>query len=351
VSDALAPRAPHRSVAALAEAGLIPAARRDELELVAQSFAVSVTPEVAGLIDSGDPQDPIARQYLPDARELDWREHELADPIGDAPHTPIKGIVHRYPDRVLLKLLQVCAVYCRFCFRREMVGPEEGALTPEEIDRALAYVAADPTIWEVILTGGDPLLLAPRRLAELRARIDAIAHVGVLRVHTRMPVAEPQRVTDELVAALAGGRAPVFVLLHANHAREFTPNARAAIARLVDAGIPLLGQSVLLSGVNDRAETLTDLFRTMIVNRVKPHYLHQGDLARGTAHFRVPIARGQALMRALRGNLSGLCQPSYMLDIPGGHGKVPIGPSFLAADGEAYWVEDYRGIKRAYRDR
>jgi lysine 2,3-aminomutase len=338
-------------VAQLVASGLVAPERRAALERVAESFAVCVTPEVAALVDPAAAADPIARQYLPDARELDWHAHELADPIGDAPHTPVKGVVHRYPDRVLLKLLQVCAVYCRFCFRREMVGPEEGALTPPEIDRALAYIAANPAIWEVILTGGDPLLLAPRRLATLRRRLDAIAHVGVVRLHSRVPVADPGRVSPELVAALARGRAPVFVLLHANHAREFSDNARAAISRLVDAGIPVLGQSVLLAGVNDDVASLTDLFRTMVVNRVKPHYLHQGDLARGTSHFRVPIAQGQDLMRELRGSVSGLCQPSYMLDIPGGHGKVPIGPTFLAPDGDGYRVEDYRGRTHPYRDR
>jgi lysine 2,3-aminomutase len=251
---------------------------------------------------------------------------------------------------VLLKPIHVCPVYCRFCFRREMVGPGGEALSAAELATALDYIAARPEIWEVILTGGDPLLVAPRRLADLKARLDALAHVGVIRVHSRLPVADPDRVTPALIASLRGGRAPVFLLLHANHASEFSDAARAAIARLVDAGIPLLGQSVLLAGVNDTPESLTALFRTMIANRVKPHYLHQGDLARGTGHFRVPIARGQALMKALRGDVSGLCQPSYMLDIPGGYGKVPIGPGYLAADGETWTVEDYRGGRHGYRD-
>ena len=341
---------PITSIDGLVEGGLVPEERRSELRRVAESFAVSVSAHVQGLIDARDPADPIARQYLPDARELERTAHELADPIGDAVHSPVKGIVHRYPDRVLLQLVTVCAVYCRFCFRRESVGPDSGALTATELDRAIAYVAADPGIWEVILTGGDPLLVAPRRLAELKARLDALSHVGVIRVHSRLPVADPDRVTPALIASLRSGRAPVFLLLHANHASEFSDAARAAIARLVDAGIPLLGQSVLLAGVNDTPESLTALFRTMIANRVKPHYLHQGDLARGTGHFRVPITRGQALMKALRGDISGLCQPSYMLDIPGGYGKVPIGPGYLAADGEAWTVEDYRGGRHGYRD-
>jgi len=341
---------PITSIDGLVEAGLVPEPRRAALRRVAESFAVSVSAHVQGLIDARDPADPIARQYLPDARELEQAAHELADPIGDAVHSPVKGIVHRYPDRVLLQLVTVCAVYCRFCFRRESVGPDSGALSATELDRAIAYIAADPGIWEVILTGGDPLLVTPRRLADLKARLDALPHVGVIRVHSRLPVADPDRVTPALIASLRGGRAPVFLLLHANHASEFSDAARAAIARLVDAGIPLLGQSVLLAGVNDTPESLTALFRAMIANRVKPHYLHQGDLARGTGHFRVPIARGQALMKALRGDVSGLCQPSYMLDIPGGYGKVPIGPGYLAADGETWTVEDYRGGRHSYRD-
>jgi len=341
---------PITSIDGLVEAGLVPEPRRAALRRVAESFAVSVSAHVQGLIDARDPADPIARQYLPDARELEQAAHELADPIGDAVHSPVKGIVHRYPDRVLLQLVTVCAVYCRFCFRRESVGPDSGALSATELERAIAYIATDPGIWEVILSGGDPLLVAPRRLADLKARLDALPHVGVIRVHSRLPVADPDRVTPALIASLRGGRAPVFLLLHANHASEFSDAARAAIARLVDAGIPLLGQSVLLAGVNDTPESLTALFRAMIANRVKPHYLHQGDLARGTGHFRVPIARGQALMKALRGDVSGLCQPSYMLDIPGGYGKVPIGPGYLAADGETWTVEDYRGGRHSYRD-
>jgi lysine 2,3-aminomutase len=341
---------PITSLAGLAAAGLIAEERRPALERVAESFAVSVSAHVAGLVGSGDPADPIGRQYLPDEAELDVAAHEQADPIGDAVHSPLKGLVHRYPDRVLLQLIKVCAVYCRFCFRRESVGRDTGALSAAELDRALAYIAERPAIWEVILTGGDPLLLAPRRLADLKARLDALPHIGVIRVHSRLPVADPDRITPALVASLRGGRAPVFLLLHANHAAEFSDAARAAIARLVDAGIPVLGQSVLLAGINDTPESLTALFRAMVANRIKPHYLHQGDLARGTGHFRVPIARGQALMKALRGDISGLCQPSYMLDIPGGHGKVPIGPGYLESQGESWLVEDYRGARHSYRD-
>jgi lysine 2,3-aminomutase len=330
------------SVAGLAEAGLIDGHDLAQLERVAAQFSVAVSEDIVELIDPSDPDDPIARQFVPSEAELDIEASELTDPIGDDAHSPVRGIVHRYPDRVLLKVVEVCPVYCRFCFRRELIGPGHGGLDAAALDAAIAYIAGNAAIWEVILTGGDPLILSPRRLADIVARLQAIDHVGVIRVHTRVPVVDPGRITDELVAALKGDK-PVYVLLHCNHPRELTAQARQACARLVDAGIPMLGQSVLLRGVNDDAAVLTQLFRAMVESRVKPHYLHHGDHARGTGHFRTTIAHGQKLMRELRGHVSGLCQPSYMLDIPGGAGKVPIGPGYLEANGERYLVEDYQG--------
>jgi lysine 2,3-aminomutase len=248
-----------------------------------------------------------------------------------------------------LKPLHVCPVYCRFCFRREMVGPDGlGTLSEAELDAAFAYIAERPEIWEVILTGGDPFALSPRRLRWIALALSAIPHVRVLRVHTRVPVVEPARVSDDLVAALkAFGRA-VFVALHANHPREFTPAACAAIARLVDAGIPMVSQSVLLAGINDDAPTLERLMRTFVENRIKPYYLHHGDLAPGTAHLRTSLDAGQALMRGLRGGLSGLAQPLYVLDIPGGHGKVPVGPGYLREAASGWRVTDPGDREHAY---
>jgi lysine 2,3-aminomutase len=318
------------------------------LTAVGERYAVAVTPAIAGLIDPSDPDDPIARQFLPDERELEAAPGELADPIGDHPHSPVPGIVHRYPDRVLLKVTHTCAVYCRFCFRREMVGPDgEGTLTPAELETALAYVAARPEIWEVILTGGDPLVLSARRLSDLMARLGEIGHVKVVRVHTRMPTVDPEAVTHEMAAALRRARQTVYVAVHANHARELAPAARAACARLADAGIPLLGQTVLLKGVNDDASTLAALFRAMVEARIKPYYLHHADLAPGTAHLRTTLAEGQALMRELRVAVSGLCQPTYVLDVPGGFGKAPVGPSYLSGDS----VEDPNGRRHRYPPR
>lgn len=340
--------------------GLARQADLAQLEKVAARYAIAVTPEMAALIDPADPADPIARQFIPSADELVMQPGERADPIGDDAHSPVAGIVHRYPDRVLFKLVHVCAVYCRFCFRREMVGPgKESALSDKAYAGAIDYIRAHSEIWEVILTGGDPLMLSPRRLSEIMTDLAAIDHVKIIRLHTRVPVADPLRITAEMVDALKPASATTWIALHANHARELTENARAAVARLVGAGIPMVSQSVLLKGVNDNPAALEALMRSFVECRIKPYYLHHGDLAPGTAHLRTTIAHGQELMRDLRGRVSGLCQPDYVLDIPGGAGKSPVGPGYLspqeslAGRGEVgeetrYRVVDYCGEVHTY---
>jgi len=339
-----------RTPAELVESGLAPAARLGELEAVAARYAVAITPTVAGLIDRDDPHDPIARQFVPDAAELVVTPEEREDPIGDLTHSPVEGIVHRYPDRVLLKAVHVCPVYCRFCFRREMVGPEGlGTLSPEAMERAIGYIAAHAEIWEVILTGGDPLVLSARRLHEMMARLADIPHVKVVRFHTRVPVVEPERVNDTLVAALKAAGKATYLAVHANHPRELAGPAREAIGRLVDAGIVLLSQSVLLRGINDDPDTLAALMRGFVECRVRPYYLHHPDLAPGTSHFRLPITVGQDLVAGLRGRVSGLAQPTYVLDIPGGHGKAPIAAANIRPLGDGcYSVSDWRGTEHRY---
>jgi lysine 2,3-aminomutase len=330
--------------------GFAPSDRRGELEDVASRYAVALPPAFAALIDRTDAHDPIARQFVPDPAELNTHPDELSDPIGDDAHSPVAGIVHRYPDRVLLKLTHICAVYCRFCFRREMVGPAKpSALSPAALEAALGYIAAHPEIWEVILTGGDPLVLSGRRLRAVMKSLSVIDHVKVVRVHTRIPVADPARVTSDMVRAIKASGKAAYVVLHVNHSRELTSEARTACARLADSGIPLLSQSVLLAGVNDDAQTMGELMRALVECRIKPYYLHHGDLAPGTAHLRTGIDTGQALMRELRGRLSGLCQPAYVLDIPGGHGKSPVGPNYLkrTADGN-FRIEDFNGRQHRY---
>ena len=289
-----------RTPSQLCDHGLSPPKQRAALEAVAARYAVALPPALADLIDPNDPHDPIARQFVPDAAELDVQPQELSDPIGDDVHSPVEGIVHRYPDRVLLKLTPICAVYCRFCFRRETVGPgKANALSAAALTHAFDYIRRHRQIWEVILTGGDPLVLSARRLRAVMKELAAIDHVKVLRIHTRVPVAEPARLTVELVRAIKVKGKPTYVALH-----------------------------------------------------IKPYYLHHGDLAPGTAHLRTDIATGQNLMRALRGRLSGLCQPTYVLDIPGGHGKSPIGPDYFArtgSNGAAHFVvEDFNGRRHRY---
>jgi lysine 2,3-aminomutase len=355
----ITPAATLREPAELVGRGLAAVADLGDLEKVAARYAVAVTPDMAALIDPDDPDDPIARQFIPRAEELVRGPGENPDPIGDQARSPLQGIVHRYPDRVLFKLVHVCAVYCRFCFRREMVGPGKAtALSQGAYDNALAYIRAHSEIWEVILTGGDPLMLSPRRLAEIMADLAGIDHVKIIRIHTRVPVVEPRRISAEMIAALRVKGATTWVALHANHPRELTAAARAACAGIIDAGIPMVSQSVLLRGVNDDEATLEQLMRAFVECRIKPYYLHHGDLAPGTAHLRSTLEHGQQLMRGLRGRVSGLCQPEFVLDIPGGHGKAPAGPSFLSqaeppSEGEVgtetrYRVVDYCGDVHLY---
>ena len=320
-----------------------------DLEQVGRKYAVAVSPHLLSLVDPRNPNDPIARQFLPSLEELNTLPQELADPIGDSAHSPVAGIVHRHPDRVLFKAVAACPVYCRFCFRRESIGPAKAnALSPHDFEAALAYIAAHPQIWEVILTGGDPFILSPRRVAEISQRLAAIAHVKLIRWHTRVPMTDPDRITDALVAGLHAPGATTFVAVHANHPREFAPEAQLAIARLVDGGLPLVSQSVLLKGVNDKIETLDTLMRTFLENRIKPYYLHHPDLAPGTSHFRLSIDEGLALVEQLRARLSGLAMPTYMLDLPGGFSKVPLESRNVENTAQGWRIRDGRGDWHSY---
>jgi lysine 2,3-aminomutase len=335
---------------ALADAGLINADAVSDVAEVAARYAIAITPEIAALMDRADAHDPIAAQFVPSLAELNTLPNETPDPIDDAAFSPMPGLVHRYKDRVLLKVVSVCPVYCRFCFRREMVGPGGEGLSGAALDDAIAYIAERPHIFEVIMTGGDPFMLSPRRVADLTTRLAAIPHVKVLRWHTRVPMVDSARVSDTIVRALRAKDVATWVAVHANHVREFTPAACASLARLADGGVALVSQSVLLKGVNDSVEALSDLMRAFIINRVKPYYLHHPDLARGTSHFRPTIAHGQALMRDLRLATSGLAQPLYVLDVPGGAIKAPLGETYLQGDGDGMrvlsgdgsWL-DYKG--------
>ncbi|WP_363346996.1 lysine-2,3-aminomutase-like protein [Methylocystis echinoides] len=339
-----------RSLLDLEAAGLLTSVGKEDLRAVAARYSVAVTAEVAGLVDSADPADPIARQFLPDARELVILPQERVDPIGDAAHSPVSGIVHRYPDRVLLKLLTVCPVYCRFCFRRETVGHGKGdVLGDAEVEAALDYIARTPQIFEVILTGGDPLMLSARRLSAVARRLAEISHVAVLRVHSRAPTAAPDLVTPERLAALNESGKALYVALHVNHERELSAAARAAILRLRAAGATLLSQTVLLAGVNDDPDVLERLMRALLRVGVKPYYLHHPDLAPGTRHFRLNIEAGKRLHAELARRMTGIGAPAYVLDIPGGFGKTPV--AGMEPDGAGGWrVTDRAGRVHVYRD-
>ena len=329
----------------LVQTGLVAEADLPSITSVTDRYSMALTPAVIAAIDPADPADPVAAQFVPTVAELHTTASEIEDPIGDDAHSPVTGLVHRYPDRVLVKATLICPVYCRFCFRREMVGDQSGRpLTESQLTDIVEYIGSHPEIWEVILSGGDPLVLSSRRLGRLLGALASVEHVQVVRIHSRVPVVAPHRIDAELVATLRSLGKPVYLVVHANHANEFTPPAREALARLVDGGVPLLSQSVLLAGINDNLPALSTLMRTFVANRVTPYYLHHGDLAPGTAHFRVPIGQGQDLLRQLRGRYSGLCQPTYVLDLPGGHGKVPIAPNYLRSNEDDDWeVESYQG--------
>ncbi len=333
----------------LKAAGLITAAAAARLEPIAERYSIAVPPDMVDAIRH-DPAGPIARQYMPDVRELENGSGDRPDPIGDAAHSPVKGIVHRYPNRVLLMPLETCAVYCRFCFRREKVGRDGHGLLPEnDLAIALDYIRTHDAVREVILTGGDPLILSERRLRGILEALDGIAHVKIVRVHTRLPVADPARLTDALYACFAACRKPLYVVIHVNHADELNEAADAAFTRLRRSGCILLSQSVLLKDVNDSVEALATLFQALVEHGVKPYYLHHPDLAPGTGHFRLPPETGQRLMRSLRGRISGLAVPTYVLDVPGGHGKVPLTPCHLEKDpAGGYTVIDIHGRIHAY---
>lgn len=340
-----------RQVAEIAKAEWVSADQVPLLEKVADTFSMSITPEMQTLIGQ-DLEGPIAKQFIPSVKELVTLQVEQQDPIGDQSHSPLKGIVHRYPDRCLLMPVQVCPVYCRFCFRREKVSQLGGTLTSAELNQAYAYIQSHKEIWEVIFSGGDPLILKPKALQSIFTSLDPISHVEVLRIHTRIPVVDSKKINQEMMNALKNTSKTLYIILHVNHPKEFTEDAIEAIAKLADAGIPLLSQTVLLKDINDNIDTLSELMRLFVKHRIKPYYLHHGDLAKGTAHFRTSIKHGQALMHALRGRFSGLCQPTYVLDIPGGYGKVPIHDCYwtMSPQSDEFIISDYKGKKHIYRD-
>ena len=327
-------------------AGEVAGARRAE----AQGLPLRITPYYLSLCDPGDPDCPIRLQVVPRAQEAETAPGDLIDPLGEVAHEIVPGLIQRYPDRALLLTTDQCAIYCRFCTRSRVVGSGHGPSSWAALEPAFAHIAAHDNLRDIILSGGDPLAMSTPRLVRLLTKLREIPHVETIRIATRVPVCLPQRIDHELLQALRPFH-PLWVMTHFNHAKELTPTAVGACERLVDAGFPILNQSVLLAGVNDSAAALTALFRGLVRARVKPYYLLQMDPVRGTSHLRTPLAKGLELMAQLQGRVSGIALPKLVVDTPGGMGKVPLAPSavVLRAPGRTL-LRTYRGVTIAYLD-
>ncbi|MDF1613536.1 KamA family radical SAM protein [Desulfurivibrio dismutans] len=316
------------------------------LAAVTARYPMRINPYYLSLIEQ--PGDPIWRQAVPDPREMNDTVCPT-DPLGEEEHSPVPSLVHKYRDRALLLAAGQCAMYCRFCTRKRKVGTigMATATTSEQLEPALAYLERTPAIHDVLISGGDPLLLPDRQLIWLLTRLRRIPHLEIIRLGSRVPCTLPQRVTHKLAAALKKFH-PLYINTHFNHPRELTPEAAEACRRLADAGIPLGNQTVLLKGVNDDAATIRQLMRGLLKIRVKPYYLFQGDLSRGTDHFRTPVAQGLAIMRELIGHTSGLATPTFALDAPEGRGKIPLTPDYVQSLGDKLAFVNYQGIPCQY---
>jgi len=320
---------------------------RDGLARSKSLFRFGLTPYYASLMDPENPNCPIRRQAIPAPDELDIRDEELVDPLGEDSHNPVPAVVHKYPDRVLFLAVDRCAIYCRHCNRRRLVGGDAPP-TRDELEEGLAYIERATRVRDVLISGGDPLLLSTKRLRYILGRLRAIDHVEIIRIGTRIPVVMPMRIDDELAQTLREF-APVFVNTHFNHPVELTADARAGCERLVDAGVPVQNQAVLLRGINSSVRCLRELMRSLLRSRVRPYYLFQGDTVIGTDHLRTPVDEAIRLMDGLRGWMSGMAVPHMVLDAPGGGGKIPIGPQYLRdMNDEWVTVRNYRGDEIRY---
>lgn len=334
----------------LAEVLALTEDERRGLEVTRGVFRFVVTPYTLSLLDRDDPSCPVRRQALPVAAEARVVPGERTDPLGEDGRRPVRAIVHKYPDRVLLLAVDHCPIYCRHCTRRRITSGAEGAVDQAALDEAVAYVADHPEVRDVLISGGDPLLLSDERLDELLGRLAAIEHVEMIRIGTRVPVMLPMRVTDALTGILRR-HAPVYVVTHFNHVKECTDEAMAACERLVDAGVPVENQTVLLRGINDSVEAIKTLNHRLLRHRTRPYYLHLGDLAAGTDHLRVSVDEGLEILRGLRGHTTGLAVPHLAIDLPDGGGKVTVQPDYVVErrPGETVF-ETWSGERRRYPD-
>ncbi|MBI5561223.1 MAG: KamA family radical SAM protein [Deltaproteobacteria bacterium] len=306
-------------------------------------LAMAITPYFFSLIDRNDPNCPIRKQAIPRTEEFRVSPEELVDPCGEDSHSPAAGLVHRYPDRVLLLVTDSCAMYCRYCTRNRIVGVEKPPMGPGQFEEALRYIRADKNIRDVLISGGDPLMLTTPHLEQYIKRLRAIPHIDILRIGTRVPVALPMRVDEELAAMLKKYH-PLYISIHFSHPKEITPQVKRACEMLADSGIPLGSQTVLLKGINDKPAIMKKLVQKLLRIRVRPYYLYQCDLACGTAHFRTPISTGLNIIEKLRGHTTGYAVPTFVIDAPGGGGKIPIGPEYVVSrqDGKIT-LKNYEG--------
>jgi len=312
---------------------------------------MAITPHFAGLMDKNDPDCPVRRQAVPSLDEFKTSIHELADPCGEEQDMVVPGLVHRYPDRVLLLVTDACAMYCRHCTRRRIVGSSEEPLGERKLEDAIEYIRKNDKIRDVLISGGDALLLSDSKLGSLLKSLRSISHIEIIRIGTRVPITLPQRITKELVTVLKSYH-PLFMSIHINHPKELSPEAKEALGMLADAGIPLGSQTVLLKGINDKPAVMMELVHELLKNRVRPYYLYQCDLAAGTEHFRTPVTAGIKIIESLRGFTTGYAIPTFVIDAPGGGGKVPINPEYIISKTrKAVIVKNYQGKVYVYPEK
>jgi len=313
-------------------------------------MVTAITPYFATLMSRTDPNCPIRRQALPTLQEIHFSPHDLLDPCAEDENSPVHGLVHRYPDRVLLLVTDKCAVYCRYCTRRRMVGSSEKCITEEEMDEAISYIQATKKVRDVLISGGDPLLLEDDLLERILTKLRKIPHVEIVRIGTRVPVTLPQRITPALTNMLRKYH-PLWMSIHFSHPKEITKEVRRSCGLLSDAGIPLGSQTVLLRGINDKPSIMKRLMHELLKTRVRPYYIYQCDLAMGTEHFRTPIAVGINIIEKLRGHTTGYAVPSFVIDAPGGGGKIPVGPTYLISQDKGRMIlRNYQGKVFEYQE-
>jgi len=324
---------------------------RSKLELTLKRFPLSITPYYLSLIDVEDfRNDPVFMQAFPSPREIEIERHDMSDPLAEDKDSPVPGVTHRYPDRVLLQVSNVCSMYCRHCTRKRKVGDTDAIPGKADLLRGFEYIRSNPVVRDVLLSGGDPLMLNDDYLDWILTELRKIPHVQVVRIGTRMPVVLPYRITPELVAMLKKHH-PVWINTHFNHPREITTSSKEALRLLADGGIPLGNQSVLLAGVNDCPRIMKSLVHKLVDNRVRPYYLYQCDLSEGLSHFRTPVGKGIEIMESLIGHTSGFAVPTYVIDAPGGGGKIPLTPNYLISlSTNKVVLRNYEGVITTYQE-